>query len=981
MKQATCRAALAAIIITFLLTHVPAQERTPAPAPTKFDELAAQLLAARTDGERESLLAENVGLLTKELRRALITRANRFYYQGDSAQALKANLLAQTIAERSGDRAGVGAALTNVGVIHLDQGSYKEALRCFNGSLEIWKELGLKEYIADSTNKIGAVYQKQGDYALSLEYFTSGLNLRESLGNGQRVAESLHNIGEIHYLRGDYGQALDHFRRSFDLREASAGGGADASNRFAQAQTLHDIGLVYEGQGNYSKALEFYDRSIQFKKRAGIQLGVESTLNNIGQIHEAQGNYYLALEYYRESLNLSKTLGHRALHAQALNSLGRVYASQGDYELALRHHRESLALAQEMGNKALTARTLNLIGAVFVARRDPAQALDYYRRSLEIAEAMSNRAGVAETLNSMAAVRYELKEREEASRLAARAADIARQVGSREALWHALTVGGRAEYALGQTAAARKALDEAISVVETMRADVAGGEQQRQGFFEDKVSPYQAMVGLLVEAGEVGAALSYAERAKARVLLDVLQSGRADVAKALTPEERRRERELEGESVALNKQVYEESARRQPDAALLAQLRARLEKTRLNYEDFRTGIYNAHPELKTQRGEMQPLTQEEAAGLLGGGGTALVEFVVTEGKTLLFVLTAGGERARAPDLRAYALDVRQQDLQRRVEDFRQRLAGRDLNFRVPARGLYELLLGPAREQLRGRDSLVIVPDGPLWELPFQALQPAAERYLLEECAISYAPSLTVLREVARLRLKLAAKSRGPESLLAFGNPLTVRGAAPATRRDEALGPLPEAEREVLALGRLYGAARSRVFVGAEAREERLKQEVSGYRILHMATHGILNDAAPMYSQIVLSPPGREAREDGLLESWEVMGLDLQADLVVLSACETARGRYSAGEGMIGLTWALFVAGTPGAVVSQWKVESTSTTELMLEFHRLFKSRDARGRTTQPAARALRQAALALMRNPRYRHPFYWAGFVMVGDAG
>jgi CHAT domain-containing protein len=209
----------------------------------------------------------------------------------------------------------------------------------------------------------------------------------------------------------------------------------------------------------------------------------------------------------------------------------------------------------------------------------------------------------------------------------------------------------------------------------------------------------------------------------------------------------------------------------------------------------------------------------------------------------------------------------------------------------------------------------------------------------------------------------------------------VRGAAPATRRDEALGPLPEAEREVLALGRLYGAARSRVFVGAEAREERLKQEVSGYRILHMATHGILNDAAPMYSQIVLSPPGREAREDGLLESWEVMGLDLQADLVVLSACETARGRYSAGEGMIGLTWALFVAGTPGAVVSQWKVESTSTTELMLEFHRLFKSRDARGRTTQPAARALRQAALALMRNPRYRHPFYWAGFVMVGDAG
>jgi CHAT domain-containing protein len=186
---------------------------------------------------------------------------------------------------------------------------------------------------------------------------------------------------------------------------------------------------------------------------------------------------------------------------------------------------------------------------------------------------------------------------------------------------------------------------------------------------------------------------------------------------------------------------------------------------------------------------------------------------------------------------------------------------------------------------------------------------------------------------------------------------------------------------VLALGRLYGAGRSRIYVGVEAREERFKQEAGGYRILHMATHGILNDTSPMYSQIVLSPPERDAREDGLLESWEVMGLDLRADLVVLSACETARGRFSAGEGVIGLTWALFVAGTPGAVVSQWKVESASTTELMVEFHRLFMSRAARPWAGHHAAHALRQSALRLMRNPRHRHPFYWAGFVVVGDAG
>ena len=188
-----------------------------------------------------------------------------------------------------------------------------------------------------------------------------------------------------------------------------------------------------------------------------------------------------------------------------------------------------------------------------------------------------------------------------------------------------------------------------------------------------------------------------------------------------------------------------------------------------------------------------------------------------------------------------------------------------------------------------------------------------------------------------------------------------------------LGPLPQAEREVRTLAEVYGRERSRVYVGAEASEERLKKEAGGSRILHLATHGILNDASPMYSQLVLSHSQAGAREDGLLEAWEILNLDLNADLAVLSACETGRGRPGPGEGVIGLSWAFFVAGCPTTVVSQWKVESASTTELMLAFHRNLKS----GR---PKAQALQAAALKLLRDPRYRHPFYWAGFVVVGDA-
>jgi CHAT domain-containing protein len=198
--------------------------------------------------------------------------------------------------------------------------------------------------------------------------------------------------------------------------------------------------------------------------------------------------------------------------------------------------------------------------------------------------------------------------------------------------------------------------------------------------------------------------------------------------------------------------------------------------------------------------------------------------------------------------------------------------------------------------------------------------------------------------------------------------------------DEDLAPLPDAERQVNGLGQIYGTTRSRIYTGPDASEARVKTEAGGYRILQLAAHGILNDADPMYSHIVLSQ-SVDQKEDGLLEAWEMMNLNLDADMVVLSACETARGRVGAGEGVIGMSWALFIAGSPTTVVSQWKVDAASTTELMLEFHRRLNPAAAgRARPSGSKSEALRQAALRLLKSPQYRHPFYWAGFVIVGDA-
>ena len=223
--------------------------------------------------------------------------------------------------------------------------------------------------------------------------------------------------------------------------------------------------------------------------------------------------------------------------------------------------------------------------------------------------------------------------------------------------------------------------------------------------------------------------------------------------------------------------------------------------------------------------------------------------------------------------------------------------------------------------------------------------------------------------------KRRQRDAGPPTLLALGNPSlgneTIKRAALTALRDGKLDPLPEAEQEVKALGRLYGVSRSKVYIGIDAREDRFKSEAAKARILHFATHGMLNNASPMYSHLALAGGG--VNEDGLLEAWELMQLDFRADLAVLSACETARGRIGAGEGMIGLSWAMFMAGVPSIVVSQWKVDSAGTRDLMVNFHRgLISSKPAK-------TEALRQAALKLMKNPETSHPFYWAGFVLVGD--
>ena len=257
-------------------------------------------------------------------------------------------------------------------------------------------------------------------------------------------------------------------------------------------------------------------------------------------------------------------------------------------------------------------------------------------------------------------------------------------------------------------------------------------------------------------------------------------------------------------------------------------------------------------------------------------------------------------------------------------------------------------------------------------MPFAALIAPDNRFLLESRTLNFAQSLTALKELRNIKPN-AAQTTG--SLLAVGNPRLNEKTVSQVRAQYRgnIGDLPEAETEVLSLQKLYGKT-SKILTKGDAREDVWKAEAGKYRFLHLATHGLANSIKPLYSHLFLATDASKTTEDGLLEAWEIMNLRLNADFVVLSACETGYGRTDKGEGLIGLSWVFAVAGVPRVVASSWKIESLGTAELMIEFHRQMRLLPQKS-----AAESLQNAMRNQLKKSNRRHPFYWAGFATIGD--
>lgn len=900
--------ALICCLATPLLAAGPRQSAAP-PSPVD-PAIVRAALAASDDAAREALVARYPEIGTDPTRRAIIAAADertRSGYLPDAVNAHRTLLLAAT---RLSDARARRIAI-----------------------------LG-----------IGQVAGRGGDLVTAAPALAEALRLSEAAGDMETIISAANGLGIVLRQQGKYDDAIASLQRSLTAAEQTG-------RRDAVARALNNLGIVAELQGDLRTALAYHMRSLAIKEELKLVADMASSLVNIGSVHYRQRNFQRAIEYWERALVAAEQTGNRNSLLVALSNIGNAHAIEGRYDAARQVLDRALPIAEAASNRNMTAGVHYNIGLVHAREHRLTEAGAAYRRSLEIREASGDTPGATEALVALAELALASGNAAEALSYAQRGAALARRIGLLHELWNAVEFIGNAEQQLGRPDAAIAAYTEAIAVIEQMRQQVAGGAPDLQRYFTNKLGPYYELSALEASRGRMDEALATAERARARVLVDILAAGRPIVT-TLSPAERAREQEL-------NRRLAEANDRRdtaQRSSAETVETVARLEReldaARKAREQWQFDTYALHPDLRFGRGEAPLASLTTIAAALPPDTTALV-FMAGESNTRLLTLTRGATPTR-PAMRVITLPVSRADLTRRVAAFTRRIASRDLGFAPEAAALYTLLLTPVAAELGTSRQLVIVPDGPLWQLPFQALRTPRGRFLIEERPLSYAHSLSALVHLDDRRRARAGRA---ETLVALGDP-----AQPANDAR-----LPEAAREVRALAEMYGGA-SRAFIGADATEARFRDAAHASTV-HVATHGELDPSSPMYSFVALGRgEGSETADgDGRLEAWEIANLTLTADLVVLSACETALGADGMGEGIVGLSWALFAAGAATTVVSQWRVDSASTTELMLNFHRA-----RRTAVNRFPARAMQVAARAMLATSRYRHPFYWSGFVVIG---
>jgi CHAT domain-containing protein len=782
------------------------------------------------------------------------------------------------------------------------------------------------------------------------------------------AARPLTALGDVAYARGDLAAAEDWYRQAIAIIQ----------RRFPDRLGEGALGLakVFEARGDLSRAEDLYTHLSK-----ELHNGSVPAVTKLARLALARGDLPRAETEANRALSYTQRIMQKSLeHAEVLEALARIASARGDFDGASQRLSEALTMlwAQASGTLA-EAQVLQARGELQRNRDTLAEA------KASFAAALAIRRRLAPGTSLEAESRHGL------------------------ALVHRTTHNPQtdADFRL------------AIAALEHQVGRAGSSDQAKAGTRARNAAVYADYVEWLLESNRRDEAFHVLERSRARSFLASLAERRvrfqADTPPALAAERARAEVEYDQLQALIA--AVDPTRDKERLAALIVRLHAVQGSLNAVAERMRASA----PRVAAVRYPVALTAPQVRAAL--DPGTAVLSYAVGEKTTRVFVLPASGEKS----LEVITIDSSEETLRRDVDAFRRLIAWKrpsdaqaiaDLGLT-----LYHRLVRPAEPHIISSKRLLIVGDGPLLTLPFSALvrsvRNGTPEYLLEWKPVHSALSVTSYAELRKNRRPNGAR---PESVVAFGDPLyppfkraataPVTRAADSTTENEGspeeaaslvrwddwiasgttedhsidpellvetdrgarLTPLPASREEVMAVAKLYGPA-ARVYLGAEATEARATALDRTARIVHFAAHGVVNDHLPLNSALALSIPGKPqaGNDNGLLQAWEIYDrMHLDADLVTLSACETALGREARGEGLFGLTRAFLYAGAHSVLASLWRIEDRSTAALMERFYGELQ----RG---QPKDEALRSAQLSLLAAKETSHPYYWAAFQLHGD--
>ena len=797
---------------------------------------------------------------------------------------------------------------------------------------------------ADSHVNLARQISLDGDPYEAITVYNQALAMYQAANAPpQKRAATLLNRAMSYLDMGDFQSTIDDDNEALQINRQLGDEVAVARAENGLGNALRDLGRFTEAEAAFSDALRIARANNQ-------RLGEAFVLNNMSMLHEIEGDYPTAIKFCEQSLAIKREVGTKFNVATSLINLANYYDLEKRDKDANRMLMEAAQIGREIKMKEITAKATAEMGVIELEHHHPAAALKLLQEGRYVGADVEDKEGLAQTVRIMAEADYDLKNYEESLRHSKFAADFCRRWGMLEQLYNADYVEARAYLAMKQLKEARAALEESIATIERMRDNVSGGAAARQRFMEKRTEPYRLLALVASMQKDWPVALNSSERGKGRILLDVYTGNGLNSDAALSDSERAEESRMRSRFVSLDMQADRQANMPQADPSQKIALDAAVDRARAELASYRNQLYAQHPELRIRRADFSALTLNDMQALIPDRTTVLLEYELTDNDNYLYVVTHGDGDTAA--IHGYRLAVTTNELDRRVRQYHDQLASRDPEFAANARWLYNVLIAPAQAQLRNAKSLVVVPDGVLWQAPFQTLQRPDGHYFLEQTAIDYVPSLAVLQA-----LKASVPHQHPAfTVLAMGDPG---------------GQTQEQANETLAVAKLYGPKNARTLIGKAATLDEFLKTSPGYDVVHIAAHGVFDDREPMSSHMLLASASGTPQA-GWLRAREIQAMQLEAQLVVLSGCETGKGSFEDGEGLVGMSWATLAAGAHGSLASAWRVEASSTTELMIAFHRNMLHGLSK-------AESLRMAELQVMHSDKYAHPFYWAAFVLMGD--